>query len=117
MGSANISERRFPESEFWCAPLLPFASQDSTQQSVYDNTARGVVDSSLAGYNATIFAYGQTGSGKSFSMTGSPDQPGIIRQMNEEMFTKIAATQAGNPDLKFLVTCSFMEIYNEVRGG
>ena len=27
-------------------------------------------------------------------MTGSPDQPGIIRQMNEEMFTKIAATQA-----------------------
>ena len=50
-------------------------------------------------------------------MTGSPDQPGIIRQMNEEMFTKIAATQAGNPDLKFLVTCSFMEIYNEVRGG
>ena len=36
--------------------------------------------------------------------------------MNEEMFTKIAATQAGNPDLKFLVTCSFMEIYNEVRG-
>ena len=39
-------------------------SQDATQQSVYDNTARGVVDSSLAGYNATIFAYGQTGTGK-----------------------------------------------------
>ena len=56
----------------------------------------------------TIFAYGQvsipkptpkptpgqTGSGKSFSMTGSQDQPGIIRRMNEEMFAKIAATQA-----------------------
>jgi hypothetical protein len=30
---------------------------------VYDNTARGVVDSSLQGYNATIFAYGQVGGG------------------------------------------------------
>lgn len=38
--------------------------QDSTQQQVYDNTARSVVDSSLQGYNATIFAYGQTGTGK-----------------------------------------------------
>jgi kinesin family protein 3/17 len=28
---------------------------------VYETTARGVADSALEGYNATIFAYGQTG--------------------------------------------------------
>jgi hypothetical protein len=49
---------------FECALACLSFWQDSTQQSVYDNTARGVVDSSLAGYNATIFAYGQTGTGK-----------------------------------------------------
>ena len=43
-------------------------------------------------------------------MTGSPTAPGIIRQMNEEMFCKIEASQADEPSKKFLVTCSFMEI-------
>lgn len=31
----------------------------ASQRKVFDNTARDVVDSSLQGYNATIFAYGQ----------------------------------------------------------
>ena len=44
--------------------------QDSTQEEVYENTARGVVDNSLQGYNATIFAYGQTGTGKTYTMEG-----------------------------------------------
>lgn len=30
------------------------------QRKVYETTAKAVVDSSLQGYNATIFAYGQT---------------------------------------------------------
>ena len=40
--------------------------------------------------------------------------PGIIPQMNAEMFDRIAASTAENPNKLFLVTCSFMEIYNEV---
>lgn len=42
--------------------------QTSTQEKVYETTARTVVDSALHGYNATIFAYGQTGTGKTFTM-------------------------------------------------
>lgn len=42
--------------------------QNSTQRKVYETTARNVVESSLQGYNATIFAYGQTGTGKTFTM-------------------------------------------------
>lgn len=42
--------------------------QASSQRKVFDTTARGVVDSALEGYNATIFAYGQTGTGKTFTM-------------------------------------------------
>ena len=38
--------------------------QTASQGMVYETTARGIVDSALQGYNATIFAYGQTGTGK-----------------------------------------------------
>ena len=34
---------------------------DSTQSSVFEETATPLVNDVLAGYNATIFAYGQTG--------------------------------------------------------
>lgn len=37
---------------------------DSTQQQVYDDIGKPIVDQALQGYNGTIFAYGQTGSGR-----------------------------------------------------
>lgn len=43
---------------------------ESTQQHVYDTTAKPAVVSVLEGYNATILAYGQTGTGKTFTMEG-----------------------------------------------
>ena len=87
---------------------------DSVQPTVYQNLGAPLLDKAFGGWNGTIFAYGQTGAGKSFSMTGSSSMPGIIPQMNAEMFDRIAASTAENPDKLFLVTCSFMEIYNEV---
>ena len=87
---------------------------DSIQQTVYDNLGAPLLNKAFEGWNGTIFAYGQTGAGKSFSMAGSPEHPGIIRKMNEEMFGRIADSNAANPELKFLVTCSYLEIYNEV---
>lgn len=44
----------------------------STQQDVYDASARPIIDSVLEGFNGTIFAYGQTSSGKTHTMQG-PD--------------------------------------------
>lgn len=40
--------------------------------------------------------------------------PGIIPQLNGELFQRIAELQQADPEKKFLVTCSFLEIYNEV---
>jgi kinesin family protein 15 len=102
------------------------------------------VDNCLAGYNGCIFAYGQTGSGKTFTMLGEgegdalagggeggseaqggggaagtpaaaaggpgDDSRGLIQRVFEHLFGRIA--QAGG---KFLLECSFLEIYNEVR--
>ncbi|GLE01271.1 hypothetical protein PINS_up010101 [Pythium insidiosum] len=86
-------------------------ASDATQQRVYDDVARPIVDQALQGYNGTIFAYGQTGSGKTHTMMGSGDDEGIVPRMNSDLFARLADVTS---DTKYLVTVSFLEIYNEV---
>eukprot|EP00948_MAST-09A_sp_MAST-9A-sp1_P001425 g1425.t1 len=90
--------------------------QYSTQEMVYANTAKAVVDSSLRGYNATIFAYGQTGTGKTYTMEGfnsqGTEQRGIIPRAIEQIFGHIRVS--GSSSMRFLVRASYLQIYNEV---
>jgi kinesin family member 3A len=60
---------------------------------LYINTARGIVDKVLEGYNGTILAYGQTGTGKTYTMVGNADSPesrGIIPNSFAHIFGHIA---------------------------
>jgi hypothetical protein len=85
---------------------------ESTQREVYENTAAGIVNSTLEGYNGTVFAYGQTGTGKTHTMEGQsadPSQQGIIPQAFDHIFKAIEASA----DTQYLVRASFLEIYNE----
>src|ERR1700712_5842404 len=43
--------------------------ENTTQAEVYESTTRGLLDSVLDGYNATVFAYGATGCGKTHTIT------------------------------------------------
>ena len=83
---------------------------DSTQEEVYDESAFPIVESVLEGYNGTIFAYGQTGCGKTHTMTGTPDNKGIIPKAFDHIFGCI---DAANDKKRFLVRCSYLEIYKE----
>lgn len=47
---------------------------------MFEDTKR-LVESCIDGYNVCLFAYGQTGSGKTFTMTGSPDMPGMCASL------------------------------------
>ncbi|KAF0718339.1 Aste57867_1758 [Aphanomyces stellatus] len=85
---------------------------ESTQEQVYEDVAKPLVDQAFQGYNGTIFAYGQTGSGKTHTMMGSGDDHGIIPKMNEDLFKRVDAQS--NETTKYLITVSFLEIYNEV---
>ncbi|OQS03526.1 kinesin [Thraustotheca clavata] len=92
--------------------------QHSTQRAVYENTAKAVVESSLEGYNATIFAYGQTGTGKTYTMEGfnssggsSLEDRGIIPRAIEQIFMHIQANVSAR--MRFLVRASYLQIYNE----
>jgi Tfp pilus assembly pilus retraction ATPase PilT len=66
---------------------------NSTQEGIYEMSARPVVNSVLEGFNGTIFAYGQTSSGKTYTMQGYDiDQPGnkgiiprmVLNQLNAD---------------------------------
>ncbi|KAL4450694.1 hypothetical protein ABPG77_001050 [Micractinium sp. CCAP 211/92] len=99
----------------------------ASQQQVYDATARELVDSVLAGFNATLFAFGQTGTGKTHTMEGCSrggssngssanggaaglsSEAGVIPRTFGQIFAAIGASQ----DQTFLVRASMLEIYNE----
>jgi len=87
---------------------------DSLQETVYEKLGAPVIVQALEGFNSTIFAYGQTGSGKTHSMMGSPNDRGIIPRLNEQLFGQLESKLASNANAKFLVTVSYLEIYNEV---
>jgi len=112
---------------------------DTTQEQLYEQAGVGVVDSCVAGYNASILAYGQTGSGKTFTMSGpglvlenaninsitvgklhanavaleSNDQRGLIPRVLERLFDKLNELCTTNTRYSYSCTCSFLEIYNE----
>ena len=80
-------------------------------EEVYQQVVRRVVQSSLEGYNGTIFAYGQTGSGKTFTITGAPERyedRGIIPRTLQYIF---AETKKRNT-FTWRVCISYLEVYN-----
>ncbi|KAL1958434.1 hypothetical protein VTO42DRAFT_4535 [Malbranchea cinnamomea] len=84
--------------------------ENASQAEVYEGTTRGLLDSVLDGYNATVFAYGATGCGKTHTITGTAQQPGIIFLTMQELFERIAEMK----DEKITeVSLSYLEIYNE----
>ena len=85
----------------------------SSQREVYDEVAFPIVESIFQGYNGTIFAYGQTGCGKTYTMMGIVSDStlkGVIPNAFDHIFGYIANEGTSK---RFLVRCSFVEIYNE----
>jgi len=81
------------------------------QEDVYRSFGEEFLDHNFEGYHTCIFAYGQTGSGKSYTMMGTPEQPGLIPRTCEELFERIQNEPA--PNTNYLVHVSYFEVYNE----
>ena len=76
-----------------------------------------LVNQVFEGVNATVLAYGQTGTGKTYTLgTGvaktvlKDKNRGIIQRFLEQLFDKLQKLSATR---KFIMTASFLEIYNE----
>ncbi|KAI1503547.1 hypothetical protein F5X99DRAFT_406860 [Biscogniauxia marginata] len=83
------------------------------QEDVYNCLGEEFLDHNFEGYHTCIFAYGQTGSGKSYTMMGTPDQPGLIPRTCEDLFQRIEEAQNENPNISYHVRASYFEVYNE----
>jgi Kinesin motor domain len=81
------------------------------QEDVYNCLGEEFLDHNFEGYHTCIFAYGQTGSGKSYTMMGTPDQPGLIPRTCEDLFQRIESSTS--PNISYSVRVSYFEVYNE----
>uniref|UniRef100_A0A5B7ABF9 Kinesin-like protein n=1 Tax=Davidia involucrata TaxID=16924 RepID=A0A5B7ABF9_DAVIN len=84
---------------------------DSTNSDVYKKSISSIIAGVVQGLNATVFAYGSTGSGKTYTMVGTRDDPGLMVLSLHTIFDLI---KGDNSSDEFKVTCSYLEVYNEV---
>jgi len=80
-----------------------------TQIEVYEE-CRDLVQSAADGYNVTLFAYGQTGAGKTYTMGGTPDNPGVSRRTINELFR---VCEEGSNRYNFTILGSMIELYRQ----
>ncbi|EPQ26480.1 uncharacterized protein PFL1_05802 [Pseudozyma flocculosa PF-1] len=81
-----------------------------TQGDVFEQTCKPLMDGILNGYNASVFAYGATGCGKTHTISGSPEDPGLIFLTMKELYQRIDEARA---DSEVYIRLSYLEIYNE----
>ncbi|XP_032356666.1 kinesin-like protein KIF6 isoform X3 [Etheostoma spectabile] len=93
--------------------FLKLFDQAVKQEEIFENIAKPVADSVLAGYNGTIFAYGQTGSGKTFTITGGAERycdRGIIPRTLSYLYERFTQDSS----IVYTTHISYLEIYNEI---
>lgn len=83
----------------------------TTQEEIFNEVAKEVIDSAIDGYNGTIFAYGQTGSGKTYTITGgveSIELRGILPRTLSYLFDETKKRTL----FQWKIYVSYLEIYN-----
>lgn len=94
------SERDYVFDSFWPG--------ETSQESVFENVARPIVDRVLDGYMGTICCYGASGCGKSYTIFGEKGSEGILpRAMAYLLNAKTLRTNT--KEITFVA--SFLEIY------
>lgn len=66
----------------------------SPQKSLFEHIAQPLVEDVMHGKDALLFAYGVTSSGKTYTMTGSPQDQGILPRCLDVIFNSITDLQA-----------------------
>ncbi|XP_018056057.1 PREDICTED: kinesin-like protein KIF23 [Atta colombica] len=66
---------------------------DVTQREIFETVALPLVENLINGRNGLLFTYGVTGSGKTYTMTGEPQDAGIMPRCLDVIFNTIANYQ------------------------
>ncbi|KAL8998283.1 MAG: hypothetical protein Q9169_002597 [Polycauliona sp. 2 TL-2023] len=105
-----VEEKKFTfDNSFWSHDTED--DHYAHQEDIYNALGEEFLDHNFEGYHTCIFAYGQTGSGKSYTMMGTPTQPGLIPRTCEDLFQRIESS--ASPNISYTVRVSYFEVYNE----
>jgi kinesin family member 23 len=128
-----------PEQQFSFTGVL---GEGSTQEGVFGEVAVPLLENLFKGVNSLLFAFGMTNAGKTFTMNGEESNPGILPRCLDTIFNSVdgnlAARKEPAPpksrrgakgqsrpfartnarlevpgDKRYLITMTFLEIYNE----
>ncbi|KAM4718259.1 kinesin-like protein KIF20A [Anableps anableps] len=72
----------------------------TTQGELFEDTVKSKVLDFLEGENALIFSYGVTNGGKTFTIQGTPKDPGILPRVLDAAFRYVGGLQYEGMDLK-----------------
>jgi kinesin family protein 18/19 len=84
-------------------------NETATQQDIFENTGKHLVEGVLQGFNSSVFAYGATGAGKTYTMLGDMKNPGLMVRTVAALFERINEQK----EFKFTTHMSYLEVYNE----
>ena len=119
MGYINNSKKSY---EFKFTGIF---EPNTSQEEIFKQIGIKIINSSLEGYNSTLFCYGQTGSGKTYTICGNnsskinldknkaSSKRGIIPRLLVSFFNEIREKQNKNNNLSYSIYISYIEIYNE----
>lgn len=109
--SISAIEETIYRSQFVYDSIIP---PSTNNKKVYKDNCKDLISRALEGIDTTIFVYGQTGAGKTHTILGksetSDEYTGIIYNSLVDIFARTGEDK----DTKFKITCSYLEIYNEL---
>jgi hypothetical protein len=70
-------------------PEHPNCSKYVSQERVFADLGRFLLENAIEGYNSALLAYGQTGSGKSYTVSGYGQNEGILPRFARELFEEL----------------------------
>ncbi|KAL5226696.1 hypothetical protein ABZP36_014961 [Zizania latifolia] len=102
-----------------------FLDDRASQADAFDLVGVPMIDSALAGFNASLVCYGHSGTGKTYTMwralaamvdsNSDHADRGIVPRVFQNLFAQIQGWQETSPDSQtsYQCQCSFLEVYNE----
>lgn len=83
-----------------------------SQEKVFEDLGRFLLNNTIEGYNSALIAYGQTGSGKSYTVSGYGQNDGILPRFARSLFEEL--DRKFSDEGRYEIHFSMYEIYNEV---
>ncbi|KAL3284690.1 hypothetical protein HHI36_018839 [Cryptolaemus montrouzieri] len=88
------SDPKYPSQRQLHCQFNQIFTSYATQKEVFDFVAMPLLQDLLKGKNALLLSYGVTGSGKTYTLSGEPNNPGIMPRCIDTLFNTIDEFQA-----------------------